>query len=82
MLNAKEMATNLLNRSLRLPNNLTHFVRFEEAKEMALLQVMSIKEALYNVSIIDNHICNKSLNYYQNVKKELENLTLKNETND
>ena len=61
MLTAKEMATNLLNRSLRLPNNLTHFVRFEEAKEMALLQVMSIKEALYNVSIIDNHICNNHI---------------------
>ena len=77
MLTPKEQATSLLNRSLKMCIYLTHDLRFNEAREMALLQVMSIKEALYNVSIIDNFICKKSLNYYQDVKTELENLSLK-----
>jgi hypothetical protein len=82
MLTPKEQATSLLNRSLKMCIYLTHDLRFNEAREMALLQVMSIKEALYNVSIIDNFICKKSLNYYQDVKTELENLSLKPKTND
>jgi hypothetical protein len=82
MLSPKEQATSLLNRSLKMCIYLTHDLRFGEAKEMALLQVMSIKEALYNVSLLDGHLCKKSLTYYANVKNELEFLTLKNNYND
>tara|TARA_R110000868_G_scaffold268184_2_gene527419 strand:- start:580 stop:828 length:249 start_codon:yes stop_codon:yes gene_type:complete len=82
MLTPKEQATDLLNRSLKMCIHLSHDLRFNEAKELALLQVMSIKEAIYNVSLIDNHICKKSLLFYTNVKNELESLTLKNDYND
>jgi hypothetical protein len=82
MLTPQEQATSLLNRSLKMCIYLTHDLRFDEAREMALLQCMSIKEALYNVSLLDNHLCKKSLDYYQKVKTELENLSLKPKTND
>jgi len=77
MINPTEQAEILLNRSLKLCVYLEKDMKLQEAKEIALLQLMSIKEALYNVSLFDSHICKKTLAYYQEVKNEIESINLK-----
>lgn len=76
MLQPEEMAINLFNKALKLSIHLPIEMKKEEAKEIVLNNILVIKEALYNCTLIENqHIrIGKTIDYYNKVKETIENL--------
>tara|TARA_R110000868_G_C10814791_1_gene758142 strand:+ start:976 stop:1206 length:231 start_codon:yes stop_codon:yes gene_type:complete len=76
MLQPEEQAINLFNKALKLAVNLPIEMKKEEAKEIVLNNILVIKEALYNCTLIENqHIrIGKTIDYYNKVKETIEKL--------
>jgi hypothetical protein len=76
MLQPEEMAIDLFNKALKLAIHLPVEMKKEEAKEIVLNNILVIKEALYNCTLIENqHIrIGKTLDYYNKVRETIEKL--------
>ena len=76
MLQPEEMAIDLFNKALKLAIHLPIEMKKEEAKEIVLNNILVIKEALYNCTLIENqHIrIGKTIDYYNKVKDTIEKL--------
>jgi hypothetical protein len=76
MLQPEEQAINLFNKALKLAVNLPVEMKKEEAKEIVLNNILVIKEALYNCTLIENqHVrIGKTIDYYNKVKETIEKL--------
>jgi hypothetical protein len=76
MLQPEEQAINLFNKALKLAVNLPIEMKKEEAKEIVLNNILVIKEALYNCTLIENqHVrIGKTIDYYNKVKETIEKL--------
>ena len=76
MLQPEEQAINLFNRALKLAINLPVEMKKEEAKEIVLNNILVIKEALYNCTLIENQYVRigKTIDYYNKVKETIEKL--------
>ena len=76
MLQPEEQAINLFNRALKLAIHLPVEMKKEEAKEIVLNNILVIKEALYNCTLIENQYVRigKTIDYYNKVKQTIEKL--------
>lgn len=74
MLKPEEKAIDLFNRSLKQCIQIGIAPTKENAKELAFVQILSIKEALYDCSLLDSTSTKKSLERWQNINSVIEKL--------
>lgn len=73
----EETAIHLFNKALKKLSFFNVEQSKNKAKELVLMELLNIKEALYNVQVLDDlniREVQKTVNHYQKVKTIIENL--------
>ena len=73
----EETAIHLFNKALKKLSFFNVDQSKQNAKELVLMELLNIKEALYNVQVLDDlniREVQKTINHYQKVKTIIENL--------
>jgi len=77
MLKPEEKAIYLFNRAIKECIHLSHELKKEEAKNLVYGNLLAIKEALYDCTLIDSlnsSALSRSLSYYQKVKETIDKI--------
>jgi hypothetical protein len=77
LVKAETKAIELFNSSIKECINLNLEPTKQNAKELLLFKLLSVKESLLNTTILDNvpkHAIEKTLNYYSKINLIIENL--------
>lgn len=76
LVKAETMAIELINNAIKECINLNIEPTKENAKELLLFKLLSIKQAIINTTILDNvplKALNNTLNYYKKISSIIEN---------